>query len=132
MGFSWKLTIAFALLFVIGGLCGSVITLALGSHYYFTARAKQPVSWEEGAMRNLTRHLKLTPEQQAKVRVPIHDAVERLSSVRQKDLQEINQEFDQTLAGLAPLLTPDQQRRLDEFRTRRMAHIRAAMAKASP
>jgi Spy/CpxP family protein refolding chaperone len=132
MGFSWKLTISFALLFVIGGLSGSVITLALGSHHYFTARAKQPTNWEETAMRNLTRHLKLTSDQQAKVRVPIHEAVERLSAVRQKTLQEINQEFDQTLAGLAPLLTPDQQRKLDEFRARRMAHTRAAMARQSP
>ncbi|MBV9273076.1 MAG: hypothetical protein JO333_04220 [Verrucomicrobia bacterium] len=132
MGFSWKLTISFALLFVIGGLCGSVITLAVGSHHYFTARARPSVSWEEGVMRNLTKHLQLTAEQQEKVRVPIHEATERLGAVRRKTLLEINQEFDGTLAGLAPLLTPDQQRKLDQFRARRMARFRAAIARVSP
>ena len=82
-------------------------------------------------MRNLTNQLKLTPEQQQKVRVPIHEAIERLRAIRQKTLQETNQEFDETLANLAPLLTPEQQQKLDKFRARRMARIRAAMAKAA-
>ncbi|MBV8813757.1 MAG: hypothetical protein JO271_04645 [Verrucomicrobia bacterium] len=83
-------------------------------------------------MRNLTKHLQLTAEQQEKVRVPIHEATERLGAVRRKTLLEINQEFDGTLAGLAPLLTPDQQRKLDQFRARRMARFRAAIARVSP
>jgi len=64
--------------------------------------------------------------------VPIHEAIERLRAVRQKTVQENNEAFDQTLAGLAPLLTPEQQQKLDEFRARRTARQRAAMAKASP
>jgi Spy/CpxP family protein refolding chaperone len=132
MGFGWKLTISFALLFVIGALCGATITLTLNSTHQFTAKAPPVVTWEQAAMRNLTRQLDLTPEQQEKVRVPIHEAIERLRAVRQKTVQENNEAFDQTLAGLAPLLTPDQQQKLDEFRARRTARLRAAMAKASP
>jgi Spy/CpxP family protein refolding chaperone len=132
MGFGWKLTISFALLFVIGALCGATITLTLNSTHQFTAKTPPVVTWEQAAMRNLTRQLDLTPEQQEKVRVPIHEAIERLRAVRQKTVQENNEAFDQTLAGLAPLLTPDQQQKLDEFRARRTARQRAAMAKASP
>jgi Spy/CpxP family protein refolding chaperone len=131
MGFGWKLTISFALLFVIGALCGATITLTLGSMHQFTAKAPA-ITWEQAAMRNITKQLNLTPEQQEKVRVPIHEAIERLKAVRQKTVQENNEAFDQTLAGLAPLLTPEQQQKLDEFRARRMARIRAAMAKPSP
>ena len=132
MGFGWKLTISFALLFVIGALCGATIALTLGSMHQFTAKAPPAVTWEQAAMRNLTKQLNLTPEQQEKVRVPIHEAIERLRAVRQKTVQENNEAFDQTLAGLASLLTPEQQQKLDEFRARRTVRLRAAMAKVSP
>ena len=132
MGFGWKLTISFALLFVIGALCGATITLTLGSRHHFTAKTPPAVNWEKAAMRNLTTQLNLTPEQQEKVRGPIHDAIEKLRAVRQKTLQETNEAFDETLAGLAPLLTPEQQRKLDEFRARRMARLRGSYSKPSP
>lgn len=132
MGFGWKLTISFALLFVIGALCGATITLTLGSLHQFTAKAAPAATWEQTVMRNLTNQLQLTPEQQEKVRTPIHEAIERLRAVRQKTVQENNETFDQALAGLAPLLTPDQQQKLDAFRARRMARLRAAWAKPTP
>jgi hypothetical protein len=132
MGFGWKLTISFALLFAIGALCGATITLTLGSLHQFTAKAPAPVSWEQAAMKNLTNQLHLTPEEQDKVRVPIHEAIERLRASRQKMVQENNEAFDQTLSQLAPLLTPEQQKKLDEFRARRMARLRAAWAKQTP
>jgi flagellar motility protein MotE (MotC chaperone) len=132
MGFGWKLTISFALLFVIGALCGATITLTLGSLHQFNARLPGPVSWEQAAMRNLTRQLDLTPDQQEKVRVPIHEAIEKLRAIRQKTIQETNEAFDETLAGLAPLLNSDQQKKLEEFRARRMARQRAALSKPTP
>jgi Spy/CpxP family protein refolding chaperone len=132
MGFGWKLTISFALLFVIGALCGATITLTLGSRHQFNAKAPPAVAWEQSAMKNLTNQLSLTPEQQQKVRGPIHDAIESIRAVRQKTLMETNDAFDQALVGLKPLLTPEQQVKLDEFRARRMARVRAAYAKPSP
>jgi flagellar motility protein MotE (MotC chaperone) len=132
MGFGWKLTISFAALFLIGALCGATIALTLGSMHQFTAKAPAGSNWEQAVMRNLKNKLDLTPEQQEKVRVPIHEAIERLRAVRQKTLQENNEAFDQTLAGLAPLLTTEQQQKLDEFRAHRMARLHAAWAKPSP
>jgi Spy/CpxP family protein refolding chaperone len=132
MGFGWKLTISFALLFVIGALCGATITLTLGSLHQFNARLPGPVSWEQAAMRNLTHQLDLTPEEQERVRVPIHEAIEKLRAIRQKTIQETNESFDETLAGLAPLLTPEQQQKLEELRARRKAKLRAAWSKPTP
>jgi Spy/CpxP family protein refolding chaperone len=132
MGFGWKLTISFALLFVIGALCGATITLTLGSLHRFNAKARPAVAWEQTAMKNLTNQLSLTPEQQQKVRGPIHDAIESIRAVRQKTVMETNDAFDQALAGLKPLLTPEQQVKLDEFRARRAARLRATYAKPSP
>ena len=83
-------------------------------------------------MKNLTNQLSLTPEQQQKVRGPIHDAIESIRAVRQKTVMETNDAFDQALAGLKPLLTPEQQVKLDEFRARRTARLRATYAKPSP
>ena len=83
-------------------------------------------------MGNLTRQLDLTPDQQQKVRVPIHEAIEKLRGIRQKTIQETNEAFDETLAGLAPLLNSDQQKKLEEFRARRMARLRAAWSKPTP
>ena len=132
MGFGWKLTISFALVFVIGALCGATITLTLGSLHEFSAKAHPAVTWEQAAMKNLTKQLGLTPEQQEKVRGPIHDAIENIRAVRQKTLMETNESFDQALAGLKPLLTPEQQLKLDEFRVHRIARVRSAYAKPSP
>ena len=132
MGFGWKLTISFALLFIIGALCGATITLTLGSLHQFTAKAPPAVTWEQAVMKNLTNQLHLTQEQQDKVRQPIHEAIEKLRAVRQKTMQENSEAFDQTLAGLAPLLTPEQQQELNDFRARRTARLHAAMAKPSP
>jgi Spy/CpxP family protein refolding chaperone len=132
MGFGWKLTISFALLFVIGALCGATIMLTLGSLHQFTAKTPLAATWEQTTMKNLTSQLQLTPEQQDKVRTPIHEVIERLRAVRQKTVQENNEAFDQALAGLAPLLTPEQQQKLNEFRARRTARLRANMPKPSP
>jgi Spy/CpxP family protein refolding chaperone len=132
MGFGWKLTISFALLFVIGALCGATITLTLGSRHQFNAKAPPAVAWEQSAMKNLTNQLSLTPEQQEKVRPTIHDAIESIRAIRQKTVMETNDAFNQALAGLKPLLTPEQQVKLDEFRARRTARLRAAYAKPSP
>ncbi len=132
MGFGWKLTGSFALLFVIGALCGATITLTLGSLHQFKAKAPPAVAWEQAAMKNLTNQLSLTPEQQEKVRAPIHDAIESLRAIRQKTMMETNDAFDQALAGLKPLLTPEQQVKLDEFRARRISRLRGAYAKPSP
>jgi Spy/CpxP family protein refolding chaperone len=132
MGFGWKLTISFALLFVIGALCGATITLTLGSLHRVNAKVPPAVAWEQSAMRNLTNQLSLDPEQQQKVRGPIHDAIESIRAVRQKTVMETNDAFDQALAGLKPLLTPEQQVKLDEFRARRTARLRATYAKPSP
>ena len=132
MGFGWKLTLSFALLFVIGGLCGSAITLTLGSLHRFTAKAQPQGGWEESTVRNLTRQLSLTPDQQVKVRGPIHDAIDKIRTTRQKTLQETNEIFDQTLAGLAPLLNEEQKAKLEEFRARRKARVHAAISKPTP
>jgi hypothetical protein len=119
MGFGWKLTISFLLLFLIGALCGIALTLVSGLSQRFEQKAHLPKQWEDTAVQKLTKHLKLDPSQQTQVRAAMHDVITRIRTTQRNQQIENIMLFDKALEGLYPILTPEQQHRLDGFRQRR-------------
>jgi 23S rRNA U2552 (ribose-2'-O)-methylase RlmE/FtsJ len=132
MGFGWKLTISFFLLFLIGALCGVALTLTFGVSHPAAQSVQIPRSWEDNALRNLTNHLKLDPGQQSQVRAVIHDAIARIRMTQREHQLEGITLFDKALQTLYPLLNNEQQHQLDLFREHRREALLKKFAKSSP
>jgi hypothetical protein len=132
MGFGWKLTISFLLLFLIGALCGIALTLVCGLSQGIQQKAHLHQQWEDTAVQNLTRHLKLDPSQQTKARAAVHDAITRIRTIQRNQQIENIMLFDKALEGLYPILTPEQQHRLDGFRQRRKESLLKRFGSPTP
>ena len=68
MGSSWKLALVFAVLFLTGGLSGSVITYSVLRKQALPNPTRSFHAWTENLMQKLQRIGRLTPEQSAKIR----------------------------------------------------------------
>src|SRR6202011_1635176 len=109
MGFGWKLTISFTLLFLIGALCGVALTLVSGLSQRFEKRAQPPHQWEDTAVQKLTKHLKLDPSQQTQARAAVHDVITRIRTIQRNQQIENIPLFDNALEGFYPQLTTEEQ-----------------------
>jgi hypothetical protein len=132
MGFGWKLTISFLLLFLIGALCGVALTLAFGLSHRGEQKAQFPQQWEDNAVRNLTKHLKLDPSQQTQARTAVHDVIARIRTIQREQQIENITLFDKALETLYPVLTSRQQHKLDLFRQRRKESLLKRFSSPTP
>src|SRR5260221_4218933 len=82
MGFGWKLTISFFLLFLIGALCGVALTFTFAVSHSGITRAHAPRQWEDDAVRNLTNRLGLNPDHQNQARASLHDVITRIRTIQ--------------------------------------------------
>ena len=132
MGFGWKLTISFIFLFLIGALCGVALTLVSGLSQRFEQRAHLPQQWEDTAVLKLTKHLKLDPSQQTQARAVLHDVITRIRTIQRNQQIENITLFDKALEALYPILTTEQQHRLDVFRQRRKESLLKRFSTPTP
>src|SRR5205823_1991660 len=129
MGCSWKLVLVFAVLFLMGGLSGSVITYSLLRKHAFPNPTRNFHTWSEHLMQRLQRIGKLTPEQSAKIRPRVEAAVKQMQSIQIQAMQQGSDAFDAALAEIESGLNPDQQKRLERFRERRRAFLQEAISR---
>ena len=120
MGPGWKLTLSFFLLFVIGGLCGSALTLVMQAQNPVAAAGQHPHAWEENMLNALKNNLKLSPQQVETARPKVFAAVR---TMRRQGLSANNQSYDQLCDDLASSLNPDQVSRLQKMRERHRRRI---------
>jgi Spy/CpxP family protein refolding chaperone len=62
----------------------------------------------------LTQNLNLTPEQQTKVQPIIDQAKPKIAAIHREAMQKTKSVMDSMMSQIRPLLTPDQQKTLDE------------------
>jgi hypothetical protein len=129
MGSSWKLVLVFAVLFLTGGLSGSVITYSVLRRQTFPNPTRSFHSWTENLMQKIQRIARLTPEQSAKIRPRVEAAVKQMQSIQVQAMQQGSDALDAALAEIEPELNPDQQKRLERFRERRRQFLQEAIAK---
>jgi hypothetical protein len=89
--------------------------IALGGFVVVQAQAGGPGRWHGHAfgLQHLTEKLDLTSDQQAKVE-PILDAAKpQIAAIHQEAMQKAKGVMDGTLSQIRPLLTADQQKKLD-------------------
>jgi hypothetical protein len=129
MGSSWKLVLVFAVLFLTGGLSGSVITYSVLRRQTLPNPTRSFHSWTENLMQKIQRIARLTPEQSAKIRPRVEAAVKQMRSIQVQAMQQGSDALDAALAEIEPELSPDQQKRLEHFRERRRQFLQEAIAK---
>jgi len=129
MGPSWKLALVFAVLFLTGGLSGSVITYSVLRRQALPNPTRSFHSWTENLMEKIQRIGRLTPEQSAKIRPRVEAAVKQMQSIQVQSMQQGSDALDAALAEIEPELNPDQQKRLERFRERRREFLQEAIAR---
>jgi Spy/CpxP family protein refolding chaperone len=107
------LTLATACLIVLGG--------------FFVVQAQNPRAGggKGRGLEQLTDGLNLTPEQQAKVQPLIDQAKPQISEIHREAMQKIKAVVTSTASQIRPLLTPEQQKKLDENQNARRGRMNA-------
>ncbi len=68
-------------------------------------------------LEHLTQTLDLTADQQAKVQPIIDQAKPQITAIHQEAMQKTHAVMDDTMSKIRPLLTPEQQKKLDDLKT---------------
>ena len=129
MGSSWKLVLVFAILFLMGGLSGSVITWAVLRRQMPANPTRNFHAWTEHLMQRLQRVGKLTPEQATKIRPRVEAAVKQMQAIQSQAMLQGSDAFDAALAEIETEVNPDQQKRIENFREHRRAWIQEAISR---
>jgi hypothetical protein len=129
MGSSWKLVLVFAVLFLTGGLSGSLITYSVLRKQALANPTRNFRTWTENLMQKLQRAARLTPEQNAKIRPRVEAAVKQMQSIQIQAMQQGSDALDAALAEIETGLTPNQQKRLEHFRERRREFLQQAISR---
>ena len=72
-----------------------------------------------GSLEKMTDQLNLTPEQKAKAQPIIDQARPQIESIRREAMQKMKGVMDNARAQIRPMLTPEQQKKLDEAKNDR-------------
>ena len=110
----WKLAFAFLLVFVAGGMTG----VFFGIHvlrYHVILGPPHSGDVPDRMREHLRRTLGLNPEQEKTIG-PIVDATSaKLEAIRVETAERVRTVMEDSKKGIAPLLTPDQQQKLDKL-----------------
>jgi Spy/CpxP family protein refolding chaperone len=66
-------------------------------------------------LQRITEKLDLTSDQQTKVQPIIDGAKPQIAAIHQEAMQKMKAVMDSTISQIRPLLTPDQQKKLDDI-----------------
>jgi Spy/CpxP family protein refolding chaperone len=66
-------------------------------------------------LQRITEKLNLTSDQQTKVQPIIDGAKPQIAAIHQEAMQKLKTVMDSTVSQIRPLLTPDQQKKLDDI-----------------
>jgi Spy/CpxP family protein refolding chaperone len=119
----WKLAFAALLVFVAGGMTGAFVGLHHMRHHLMLG---PPHSGDvpDRMREHLRRTLGLSTEQEQKIG-PIVDATSaKLEAIRVETAERVRAVMEESKKEVAPLLTPEQQKKLDKLEAehRRMMH----------
>jgi len=70
----------------------------------------------------ITEKLNLTPDQKARVQPILDQAKPKIAAIHQEAMQKSKAVLDEAMAQIRPMLTPEQQKQLDEAHDRRGGH----------
>jgi len=124
-----KFVAGISLVFLLGALAG-----ALGTGFYFKGHVEKFLEGgppKEKIMRRLTKTLELTPGQQEKIEPILAEAHRSLLDLRQKSFPEMRRIREESFALIKKELNPDQQKKLEDLKSRLKKH-RPRLPASSP
>ena len=71
------------------------------------------------SLQRVTEQLNLTPEQKAKVQPIVDQATPQIENIRREAMQKTKALMDNAMSQIRPLLTPEQQKTLDDSQSNR-------------
>lgn len=110
-----------ALIFVIGVVTGSALTIGFRSVWLHPPGAHQMQSWWLG---RLDSRLHLTPEQKGRIEPILGQAGDQIRKLHQDEMEKITQILSAADAQITPLLTPGQQTEFEKMHHERALHHR--------
>jgi Spy/CpxP family protein refolding chaperone len=112
----WKLAFAFLLVFVAGAATGAFFAIHLLRYHVILG---PPHSGDIGdRMReHLQRTLGLTAEQESKIAPIVEATSAKLETIRVETAERVRGVMEESKKEVAPLLTPEQQKKLDQLET---------------
>ncbi|MEE4608193.1 MAG: hypothetical protein V2L15_04845 [Desulfobacteraceae bacterium] len=111
----WKTVAGVLLIFMLGGLIGSLTTGWVLKHRHPMFR-KDPESRVAFFMKRLSDRLELTEAQKPEVEVVVRQIDERMRAHFRKQRVEMRQLLDRESEAIKPLLTPAQQEKFELYR----------------
>jgi Spy/CpxP family protein refolding chaperone len=106
-----------AVIFIAGGFTGSAVTMVLSGHFAPPPGGPlaHPDDMQHMWMLRLTRQLKLTSDQQAKIEPILRDAAEQVKKIHTEEFGKERQILKASDDQIAAILTPDQQAALKQM-----------------
>jgi Spy/CpxP family protein refolding chaperone len=93
---------------------------------FAVVQAQNPRGGGRGrGVEQLTEGLNLTPEQQAKVQPIIDQARPQIAQIHREAMQKIKALMTSTASQIRPMLTPEQQKKLDDNQNARRGRMNA-------
>ena len=113
-GLKWKLGLAFLLVFAAGGMSGAFFSIHL-IHHHMMLGPPHSGDVPDRMREHMRRTLGLTAEQEKKI-APIVDATSaKLETIRVETAERVRTVMEDSKKEVAPLLTPEQQKKLDNL-----------------
>jgi hypothetical protein len=116
-GAYWKIVLALVILALASGFMGGVLSLQLYKRQLLSSPGPAPVT--NNLPERLAAQLKLTPEQRVQARSILERGQAEIRSVSSNAVLGVMEARQRMEADLHPLLTPEQQRRLEKMKERR-------------
>ncbi len=118
MAKSWKVILAFAGVFLAGGICGGLVARRVEKFY--RPGGKPPVAqafWPQ-VIHRLDEKLSLTPEQKEKIRPIVQRTQAEVQKLRRDHFAGVSHAMERMHAEIDVLLTPEQRIKLEELRSK--------------
>jgi Spy/CpxP family protein refolding chaperone len=118
----WKILLVMSAIFVFGLVCGSVLTAgALGK---VAVRILSMEGWSNRTVKDLKRHLQLTPGQEQKIRALAEQHQPEVMGIRNETFMRFGAVHKQLSDEVLPVLTPEQAAKFKALNQRREAEFR--------
>ena len=114
-----------SVIFIVGILTGSALTIGLGPHFM---RSPGELPMKRHWMEYLTQRLNLTADQQAKIQPIVADAETKIQAMHRDEVEHGSQIIKATNDQISALLTPEQKVELQKMESERekmfLGHMR--------
>jgi hypothetical protein len=108
---NYKAIIGVLLVFILGVICGAVVTHVVHRSQMETFVGRGPEAREEMLVKRLTRQLDLDSRQLEQIRPIVHETHANILNIRQQSRPQVEALLDESQRRISEILRPEQQER---------------------